>query len=427
MIRASGPPTSAWFDRIAQSSGLNFFVLRVQPDMAFEFVSSAVTPSLGIPVPGQTAADAAAVLSRTAAEHADRLAEILALPPGEQKSVDLNWRHLDGRPVFSRALVQSRRRADGSVILEGVVQDITELRQVEAELIRSEERHRLLAENAWEVIWTMGLDGSITYISPAVERMRGFTPDEARRQTPEETNTPESAARIAEYHQQVFAAIEAGTEPPTFRGELEYYRSDGSIMAGELQVIPHVDTAGRVVELIGVTRDVSDRKKFEAELTRLAITDPVTGVWNRHHGTDRLVAETMQADRDRRQRSVLMIDIDDFKSINDNFGHQAGDQVLVELARRLRGAVRSNDMVVRWGGEEFVVLLGDCPLDNALTRAEEVRNQIADTPFPVVGAVTVSIGAAQLTAGEEAASWLGRADEALYQAKRSGRNAVAFA
>ena len=209
MISASGPPTSAWFERIAQSSGLNFFVLRVQPDMAFEFVSSAVTPSLGIPVPGQTAADAVAVLSRAAAEHADRLAEILALAPGQQKSVDLNWRHLDGRPVFSRVLVQSRRRADGSVILEGVVQDITELRQVEAELIRSEERHRLLAENAWEVMWTMGLDGSITYISPAVEQMRGFTPEQARRQTLEEINTPESAARVADYFQQVFAAIEA--------------------------------------------------------------------------------------------------------------------------------------------------------------------------------------------------------------------------
>ena len=427
MISASGPPTSAWFERIAQSSGLNFFVLRVQPDMAFEFVSSAVTPSLGIPVPGQTAADAVAVLSRAAAEHADRLAEILALAPGQQKSVDLNWRHLDGRPVFSRVLVQSRRRADGSVILEGVVQDITELRQVEAELIRSEERHRLLAENAWEVIWTMGLDGSITYISLAVEQMRGFTPEQARRQTLEEINTPESAARVADYFQQVFAAIEAGTEPPTFRGELEYYRNDGSIMAGELQVIPHVDTAGRVVELIGVTRDISDRKMFEAEFTRLAITDPVTGVWNRRHGTERLMAETTQADRERRQCSVLMIDIDDFKSINDNFGHPAGDQVLVESARRLGEAVRSTDMVVRWGGEEFVVVLGDCPLDNAVARAEEVRRQIADPPFPVVGTVTVSIGVAQLTAGEDSASWLGRADEALYQAKRSGRNAVAFA
>jgi diguanylate cyclase (GGDEF)-like protein/PAS domain S-box-containing protein len=425
-MSVGGLPSSGWFDLMAQSSGLNFFVLRIHPDMAFEFVSSAVTSSLGIPVPGQTAADAVAVLNRTAAEHADRLAEILTLAPGQLKSVDLNWRHVGGQTVFSRVVVQSRRRPDGSVILEGVVQDITELRKIEAELIRSEERHRLLARNAWQVIWTMGLDGSIDYISPATAQLPGSSADDSHCQRLGGISTPESAARIAEYYQQVFAAIEAGTEIPTFRGELEYYRNDGSIMAGELQIIPHVDPAGLLVELIGMTRDISDRKRFEAELTRLAITDPVTGVWNRHHGKDLLVAETTQSDCDRRQCSVLMIDIDNFKSINDNFGHQAGDQVLVELAQRLGKAVRSADPVVRWGGEEFVILLGDCPLDDAKARAEEVRNQISDKPFPVVGTVTVSIGVAQLTAGEGAASWLGRADEALYLAKRSGRNTVAF-
>jgi|688.fasta_scaffold445397_1 diguanylate cyclase (GGDEF)-like protein len=288
----SGLPTSGWFDLIARNSGLNFFVLRVAPDMAFEFVSSAVTPSLGIEVPGKTAADAAAVLSRIAVEHADRLAEILALPPGQQKSLDLNWQHLDGRPVFSRAVVQSQRRPDGSVILEGVVQDITELRQL------------------------------------------------------------------------------------------------------------------------------------EAELTRLATTDPVTGVWNRHHGRDLLVAEASADDRERRHRSVLMVDIDNFKSINDRFGHQTGDQVLIELARRLAESVRGTDMVTRWGGEEFVILLRDCPLEEAQVRAEEIRRKIAGTSFPRVGRVTVCVGAAQLGADDELASWLDRADGALYAAKSSGRDTV---
>lgn len=288
----SGLPTSGWFDLIAQSSGLNFFVLRVAPDMAFEFVSSAVTLSLGIEVPGQTAADAAAVLSRIAVEHADRLAEILELQPGQRKSVDLDWRHLDGRPVFSRAVVQSLRRTDGSVILEGVVQDITELRQL------------------------------------------------------------------------------------------------------------------------------------EAELARLATTDPVTGVWNRHHGRDLLVAEATSDDRERRHRSVLMVDIDNFKSINDRFGHQTGDRVLIELARRLAESVRGTDMVARWGGDEFVILLRDCPLEEAQARAEEIRERIAGTSFSPVGMVTVSIGAAQLGSDEELASWLDRADGALYAAKNSGRDAV---
>ncbi len=133
--------------------------------------------------------------------------------------------------------------------------------------MRSEELYRLLAENAWDVIWTMALDGSITYVSPAVERVRGITPQEAMAQSPEEINPPASAAVVAEYFGRLFAAIANGTEPPHFRGELEYYRKDGSIMIGELQVIPYTSD-GEVVGILGVTRDISERKKFEAAEAR---------------------------------------------------------------------------------------------------------------------------------------------------------------
>jgi diguanylate cyclase (GGDEF)-like protein len=179
------------------------------------------------------------------------------------------------------------------------------------------------------------------------------------------------------------------------------------------------------VELLGVTRDISDRKAFEAELTRLAVTDPVTGVWNRRHGRELLEAATAQPDQDGGPLSVLMVDIDNFKAINDTHGHETGDTVLIELARRLAGAVRSTDMVARWGGEEFVILLRDCPLDDAVIRAEKIRRQIADVSFPGAGTITVSIGAAQLVADDDVTSWVARSDKALYEAKRAGRNTVA--
>jgi diguanylate cyclase (GGDEF)-like protein len=132
----------------------------------------------------------------------------------------------------------------------------------------------------------------------------------------------------------------------------------------------------------------------------------------------------MPADRERPHRTVLMVDIDNFKSINDRFGHQTGDHVLIEVARRLGESVRGTDMVARWGGEESVILLRHCALAEACARAEEIRQQIADSSFPRVGTVTVSIGVAQLEAGDKLTSWLDRADEALYEAKRSGRNTV---
>jgi len=421
---AGGVPGTGWFEQVAEGSGLVFYILRIRPDVAFEYLGSALRTRLGISVSPGTAIDTEAVLGRIDPDSANRLAATLAMEPGQERSVDLQWRHLDGRSVYTRAWMRAVERPDGSVAQEGVVQDITELRELETELRHSEQRHRLLAENAYDVIWTMALDGTITYVSPAVERVRGITPEEAMHQSIDEIHPPESAALHRDYYQRLFAAIEAGTELPIFRGEEEYYRKDGSIMTGDLQVIPHIDSDGHVVELLGVTRDISERKMFEAELTRLAVTDPVTGVWNRRQGSDLLLAETTKPERHRRQLSLLMVDVDHFKSINDSFGHLAGDEVLIEMAQRLVAAVRSTDMVIRWGGEEFVILLQECPIEDATARAEKIRRQIADHPFPGVGTVTVSVGAAQLRAGDDLAAWLGRADNALYEAKRAGRNTV---
>jgi len=408
---------------MADGSAVVFFILRVQPDLAFEFLTEAVESQIGCPV-ADGLADATAVLGLVDPDYSDQLNALFALVPGNEATVELTWRHRGGRPVYSRAWVQSRQREDGSVILEGSIRDITLLHQTQSELRLSEARYRLLAENAWEVIWRASLDGTINYISPAVERVRGFTPAEAMHLSLDETHPPESAASVVEFYRRLFAAIEDGSEPPVFRGEQEYYRKDGSIMEGELQVIPHLDADGKVVEILGVTRDISERKVFEAELTRLAGTDAVTGVWNRRHGESLLVVDSALAGREGRQLSALMVDIDHFKSVNDIYGHQAGDQVLAQVARRMLEAVRGTDIVARWGGEEFLIMLRDCGLDEAMAIAEKIRAGIADRPFKDVGSVSASIGVAELRAEEDLSSWIARADGALYQAKRSGRNAV---
>ena len=417
-------PTSEWFEQIADNSGLVFFILRVHPDLAYEYMSDAVEAKLGVR-PAEILADADVLHSRVDPDFLGILASALETQPGHQTSVELKWRHRNGNPLYSRCWMQARQRPDGSVVMEGTVAEITELREVQAELRNSEERYRLLAENAWEVIWTMALDGSITYVSSAVERVRGITPQEAMNQSLEQIHPPESAARVSTYYAELFAAIADGTEPPIYRGEQEYYRKDGSIMTGDLQVIPHVDAEGKVVEILGVTRDISERKMFETELTRLAVTDPLTGLWNRRHTTELLSADLAQGGRHEQALSLLMIDVDRFKSINDTHGHQTGDRVLIEVANRLSEQVRSTDVVGRWGGEEFIVLLRYCGLKDALAIAEKLRQRIAEASLDNLCSVSVSIGAAELQADEDLASWVARADAALYQAKRSGRNTVA--
>ena len=330
-----------------------------------------------------------------------------------------------GEAIHVKEFGKVLRTDDGTAVrMLGFIQDITEEVSLRQALAESEQRYRLLAENAWDVIWTMELDGSISYVSPAVERVRGLTPAEAAVQPPEEMQPMESRAKGAEYYARLFEAIANGTELPTFHGEQEYYRKDGSIMYGELDVIPQVDADGNALRILGVTRDISERRAYEEKLGRLAVTDSLTGVWNRRHGEELFTADMYDARRLGPAMSLLMLDIDHFKSTNDTHGHQVGDLVLVELCRRLTANLRATDVLVRWGGEEFVIVMRHCNLTQAVPRADKLRALIADTPFAQAGTVTVSIGAAELQSDDDLGTWLHRADRAMYDAKAAGRNAV---
>ena len=160
------------------------------------------------------------------------------------------------------------------------------------------------------------------------------------------------------------------------------------------------------------------------ELSRLATTDPLTGTWNRRHFEEAAVLEAERAQRYAVPLSLLLFDVDHFKAINDHYGHQVGDQVLVTLADAVRAHLRAMDLLARWGGEEFVILLPHCSTAEAVRVADKLRLLVAELPFPVVGQVTVSLGAGELGPEETLDAWLKRVDDALYAAKAGGRNRV---
>ena len=190
------------------------------------------------------------------------------------------------------------------------------------------------------------------------------------------------------------------------------------------ELLARVNASRRVVEmqqqLVDMTR----------QLEELSVRDDLTGIFNRRYFGATMEHAFDHSNRYGRPLSVAIIDVDRFKDINDSFGHQAGDVVLTEVAKRFSGSVRSSDFLARYGGEEFVVLLPETQLDDAVMFGEKLRDAVASSPVPIAEGcalpVTVSVGTASLahTRFNSPSEMITAADQALYRAKRNGRNRV---
>ena len=165
--------------------------------------------------------------------------------------------------------------------------------------------------------------------------------------------------------------------------------------------------------------------RYQRRLEEMAITDKLTGIANRQAFAPLIAQVFNELKRTPQALSLMLIDVDHFKQINDRHGHQAGDEILRALAGRIAGALRESDQVFRWGGEEFLVILRNCDGENALRLADKVREAAAENSLTVAGAsvrATISIGVAERAGDEHIDPLIGRADQALYAAKRDGRN-----
>jgi len=232
-------------------------------------------------------------------------------------------------------------------------------------------------------------------------------------------------------HDIVAAAPGAGAAQELRRGDLRegrHLKKDGSLIDVVVDSTPMRYGAGTAT--VAVMQDVTARKRMERELRRLATTDPLTGLANRRHFLTRLENELARLHRGVNPPvSVLMMDLDHFKRVNDRYGHPVGDALLKHCARVVGGAARRMDLVGRMGGEELAVLLPGTDLAMACVFAERVCASLARSPFDHDGTpirLTASIGVAQMAATDASTSEvLKRADAALYRAKQAGRNRVA--
>jgi diguanylate cyclase (GGDEF)-like protein/hemerythrin-like metal-binding protein len=173
-----------------------------------------------------------------------------------------------------------------------------------------------------------------------------------------------------------------------------------------------------------VSRRLNDAEIVHTELEHLVTRDRLTGLGNRQHFEQQIELEAARGKRYHVPVSLILIDVDHFKRINDTYGHSVGDSVLIDITRRIASQLRDTDTISRWGGEEFAVIAPCTPMLGAEIIAEKLRKIVAESPFEAVGHVTISAGVAQLLPGERARHWVARADRFLYQAKESGRNRI---
>ncbi len=334
----------------------------------------------------------------------------------------------NGRIKYVREHGQTYYDEKGVPILSrGTVQDITKIREAEEALRTSEERWKFALEGAGDGVWDWNIQTGELYLSKQEMTVLGYEGEPAtsthidkwlERQHPDDREKRLSA--IDDY---------LSGKAPLYICEFRTRARDGSwkwVLARGMLLSRTAD--GKPERMIGTHSDITERKEMEAELRRLATTDPLTGVANRRRFLEQLDKELARIKRFGLPAALLMVDIDYFKSVNDTYGHAAGDAVLKHLTASAEHHLRSIDLFGRIGGEEFAVLLPGTDREGAWEFAEQLRSYVAETPAKIETGeicVTVSIGVTQFEPSDLVPDTIfARADEALYRAKQAGRNRV---
>lgn len=299
--------------------------------------------------------------------------------------------------------------------VRGVARDVTEVTRLRKQLEDSEKHYRELVENASDIIFSCTADGTLVSMNRAGCRFLGRSPAEiVGIQWSRLIGSSPAAGLILAFEQ---------LGPRTTTNLIaELNRTAGE--ARTFEFVFSIDKSGTVPGLIrGVGRDVTESLQQKKELQTQAITDALTGCYNRRFFIERFEQELANCQRSGMPCSLLTVDMDDLKKINDTRGHAVGDEAIRAVATGLRKRTRRGDTVARFGGDEFAILLSGCPLATAVILAERILRTISSQTISSHEGLSVSIGiAAYPEDGKTVSELQGAADQALYAAKRGGRN-----
>lgn len=318
--------------------------------------------------------------------------ETLELPGGKRI-----W-HTRLTPVFNNGKVEQ---------IIGVAREVTNEKKL------SKERD-MFFEVSLDMVCIATFEGYFKQLSPMWEKTLGWSEEELKSKPYFELIHPDDIEQTSE----ALKKLELGEKILSF--DNRYLKKDGNYNWLSWKSFP--DTEDRLI--YAIARDIQERKEMEQKLLLLSQTDSMLKIFNRAKLLSELNAEIKKFKRYNTNLSIIMFDIDHFKGINDTFGHDAGDNVLKKLAEIVKKEIRDTDIFARWGGEEFIILLPNTPVNGGAEFAERLRKKIEDTDFKNPETVTVSLGVTAFKTDDTEDSFLKRVDDGLYLAKKNGRNRV---
>ena len=358
--------------------------------------------------------------------------ELAAEPEGSEKIRQVSERRLKGErfPVLYndfplrtrngevrivRAMTQTIPYGEGFAGLVTIM-DVSDLTEVKHQLSIFAQ----VVEQTDDLIKITDRDGVMTYVNDALVAKSGYTRKELIGSTP-------AVFRSGEHDDAFYRELrEVIYKGRTFRHTFANRKKDGAIFYEEETITPIMDGERKILYFVATGKDVSERIALEKELTRRATVDMLTKIYNRDEANRQLERVLEGVRRYRVGAGLLMIDLDHFKQVNDEFGHDVGDDVLQAFASLISLHVRQNDIFARWGGEEFIVVTGQGEESALLKFAEKLRELVRTFEFPHGITMSISIGVTGIRPDDTKKSLLKRVDGLLYQAKSEGRDAVCY-
>ncbi len=297
-----------------------------------------------------------------------------------------------------------------------IYEDITEKYKLEQELLESEEKFRVLAETSPVGIFIQKI--KFLYVNQTFSDILEYSIEELLNlDNVLQVVHPDFQEKVKRIVQERLKGIKK-----IHRYEIKVITKSGKEKWVEISSSATKYQGENVG--IGFVSDITERKEWEQKLQKLATTDGLTGILNRYAFNKFLEEEIYRAERYQTTFSIILFDVDNFKDINDNFGHLTGDKVLKILVKIVKNEIRKSDIFARWGGEEFIILLPNST--NPKQVAEKIRKNIENYNFDIVPKITASFGITNYKKGDTINSIIKRADEALYLAKEKGKNRVEY-